>query len=214
MMIPIKIECGCGQHYAFDIEPVGGRMPSTVACPACGVDGTDAANAALEQYLSAQASVAAAEAPRLHIAAHAEQTGASAQPAARRRTTLLPGQVERPQAVVEAKAKISWGDAPNDVIAYLRMQGFSAEEASSLVQEMYQERAATIRANGIRKIIVGSGLICVPIVSLLIFLSLGFIPLKIFAVTVMVGLWGAWMVFKGSFMVLAPKMESGDVAEQ
>jgi hypothetical protein len=211
-MISLKIECGCGQHYVFDIEPVGGRMPSAVACPTCGVDGTDAANAAIAQSVAAQPAVVAASGSSLHIATPAH----SAQPAAptRHRTTLLPGQVERPQAMVEARAKISWGDPPKDVITYLMMQGFSAQEASSLVDEMYQERAATIRGNGIKKIVVGSGLVCVPIVSLLIFLSLGFIPLKIFAVTIMAGLWGAWMVFKGIFMLLAPKLESGDVAEQ
>jgi hypothetical protein len=28
-MVPIKIQCGCGQKYAFDVEPVGGRMASS-----------------------------------------------------------------------------------------------------------------------------------------------------------------------------------------
>jgi hypothetical protein len=43
-MIPVKIQCSCGQRYAFDIEPVCGRMTSSVACPVCGADGTTAAN--------------------------------------------------------------------------------------------------------------------------------------------------------------------------
>ncbi len=43
-MIPVKIQCGCGQRYAFDIEPVCGRMFAPVACPVCGADGTGAAN--------------------------------------------------------------------------------------------------------------------------------------------------------------------------
>jgi hypothetical protein len=44
VMIPVKIQCGCGQRYAFDIEPICGRMTSSVACPVCGADGTPAAN--------------------------------------------------------------------------------------------------------------------------------------------------------------------------
>jgi len=52
-MIPIKIQCGCGQRYAFDVEPVNGRMPARVACPACGVDGTAAANDLIAQSLRA-----------------------------------------------------------------------------------------------------------------------------------------------------------------
>jgi hypothetical protein len=54
-MVPIKIECGCGQHYAFDVDPVDGRMPVTVNCPACGMDGTDAANEGIALYLAAEA---------------------------------------------------------------------------------------------------------------------------------------------------------------
>lgn len=51
-MMPIKISCVCGQHYSFDVEPVGGCMPSPVACPACGADGTAAANEIIAQSLS------------------------------------------------------------------------------------------------------------------------------------------------------------------
>ena len=51
-MIPIKIFCGCGQKYAFDIEPIGGRIAQAVQCPACGSDGTTAANQVIAQYLA------------------------------------------------------------------------------------------------------------------------------------------------------------------
>jgi hypothetical protein len=53
-MIPIKIQCGCGQKYAFDVEPVNGRMSSAVACPVCGADGTAAADAVIAQTLTEQ----------------------------------------------------------------------------------------------------------------------------------------------------------------
>ena len=94
------------------------------------------------------------------------------------------------------------------------VQGFSAEEASALVKEMFRERAATIRGDGIRKIVVGIALICVPIVTFFIFMSIGVIYTKILAITIMLGLWGLWMAIKGIFMVVAPKSQSGDVAEQ
>src|SRR6185369_14051796 len=56
---PIKIQCGCGQKYVFDVEPVGGRMAYAVQCPACGVDGTAAANEVIAQHSATQpASVA------------------------------------------------------------------------------------------------------------------------------------------------------------
>src|SRR5689334_11131331 len=48
-MTAVKVECDCGQRYAFDVEPVHGRMPAPVACPTCGADGTARANAILAQ---------------------------------------------------------------------------------------------------------------------------------------------------------------------
>ncbi|MBI1841298.1 MAG: hypothetical protein HYR88_10685, partial [Verrucomicrobia bacterium] len=45
----IKILCGCGQKYAFEVEPADGRLECAVCCPVCGADGREAANAAMEQ---------------------------------------------------------------------------------------------------------------------------------------------------------------------
>jgi hypothetical protein len=54
-MIPIELQCGCGQRYAFDAEPVDGQMGVAIACPTCGLDGTEAANQVISQALAAQA---------------------------------------------------------------------------------------------------------------------------------------------------------------
>jgi hypothetical protein len=48
-MMTVKLLCGCGQKYAFEVEPLHGRMPRTVSCPACGADGTAAANEIIAQ---------------------------------------------------------------------------------------------------------------------------------------------------------------------
>src|SRR5690349_8585090 len=58
MMIPVRIECECGQPYAFEVEPLNGRMPSPVACPTCGRDGTAAANGQIGKALSQTAPAA------------------------------------------------------------------------------------------------------------------------------------------------------------
>lgn len=59
----LKVACGCGQKYKFDVEPVAGQMPFTVNCPTCGVDGTPVANQLLaEHFMSVPAApVALAE---------------------------------------------------------------------------------------------------------------------------------------------------------
>jgi hypothetical protein len=43
----IKILCTCGTKYAFEVEPVDGKMPFRVECPQCHADGTNAADASL-----------------------------------------------------------------------------------------------------------------------------------------------------------------------
>lgn len=217
-MIPIRIECGCGQHYAFDVEPVNGRMPSTVTCPVCGTDGTPAANEFISRQLADHSVAAAASSPEpVRIAASQNPihlaTPAIISPTSTRRNQL-PGQVDRKQAEHEARAKAMWGDSQDEVVKYLMMQGFSHLEALGIVKTIFQERAAAVRANGIRKIFVGSGLICVPIVALIIFLHIGIIPMKIFGLTLMVGFYGVWLVINGILMAVAPKSEQGDVADQ
>lgn len=77
MSLEVKIECACGQHYAFDVEPVNGQMPSPVQCPTCGADGTAAANQNLSQVLGAQSvPTVRPVSPRLRV------TGAAAPAAA------------------------------------------------------------------------------------------------------------------------------------
>lgn len=49
----IKVQCLCGTRFKFDVETHLGRMPQRVACPACGADGTDAANAFIAANLPA-----------------------------------------------------------------------------------------------------------------------------------------------------------------
>jgi hypothetical protein len=67
-MMTIKVECDCGQRYAFEVEPINKRMPAPVACPACGADGTAAANAMIAGALALEPAPAPAPAPRISAA--------------------------------------------------------------------------------------------------------------------------------------------------
>jgi len=106
-----------------------------------------------------------------------------------------------------------WGDSFDEVFKFLRMQGYSHAEASAATTEMFQERLATIRANGIRKIVIGSILVCFPVLTFLVLLGMGFIFMRLLAVPIMFGIWGVWLVVKGTLMLLAPKSEAGDASE-
>jgi hypothetical protein len=63
----IKIVCGCGQKYIFEVNPDDGLMPGTVICPTCGADGTQDASEILKilvpQAPAEPAAAPAAESP-------------------------------------------------------------------------------------------------------------------------------------------------------
>jgi hypothetical protein len=217
-MVSVKIECPCGQHYAFDVEPVDGQMTASVACPTCGADGTAAANAIIAGNLPP-----AAKRPPVRVTVPTPspsrpslaETHAQTEPPPRVRVGARElGLVDRATAETEARAKISWGDSQDDVIKYLMLQGISAPEAQELVQVMFKERLAALRVKGIRKIVTGFGMMCVPVIAWGTFAHIGIISLKLMAITVMVGLYGCWELLNGILILVAPRMESGrDVAE-
>ena len=51
----VKVQCECGTRFAFDVEPVNGRMPLRINCPECGADRTDFANEVIRQQFGAAA---------------------------------------------------------------------------------------------------------------------------------------------------------------
>jgi hypothetical protein len=221
-MIPIKIECGCGQKYAFEVEPVSGHMPTAVKCPSCGVDGTAAANAIIAQFAPAQPVVQAAPAGpvRVRLTASAPAPVEHATPSVRVAHTAPPAgaaargrEIDRDRVYNEARAKIFWGDAPDEVTKFVMMQGLDHQEASEMVAGMYKERLANLRVMGIKKIVIGAAMMCVPVVSFFFYMNRGYLPLKLFAIKVIVGLLGGWMFIKGAIMLLAPRLGSEDLAD-
>src|SRR5215510_11771802 len=102
---------------------------------------------------------------------------------------MNPYQVDRNQAEIEARAKISWGDPPMEVVKYLMIQGWSYEEAAPLVDSIFRERAATIRKTGIMRVVLGLGLMCVPIFALFYFAHIGVISWTLMSLAVMAGVW-------------------------
>lgn len=243
LIVPIKIHCGCGQRYAFEVEPVGGRMPGAVTCPKCGVDGTSAANVVLEQQFPAQPAVAIPTPQRVTVpqaGASSMRVGApplpatamqangngsavrfsSQQPAAAAppvsapvEKKRLPGQLEPERAAAEARSKVMWGDDPGEISKFLMGHGFSIDEAKETLAPFLIERTQAVRTAGTRKIFIGIGMICVPIVTLISFFMSGFFEIKILGGTIAIGLWGLTKVLSGTLMVLSPKSEKGDIAD-
>jgi len=120
-MIPIKIICGCGQKYAFDVHPVDGQMPVSVNCPACGRDGTAAANESIRKMLHGKtqpvppASVAAVlKAVQPNVEAHLVEAlkDAVVQELAIQRRALLAGQQQAAAELTELARRLESVQAP------------------------------------------------------------------------------------------------------
>jgi hypothetical protein len=122
--------------------------------------------------------------------------------------------VDRDQAEHEARAKMMWGDSEEQVVSYLMVQGWAHAEAADLVKQLFKERTSAVRAAGVRKMIIGFGLMWVPVIALVICHTIGFYPVKLLGMAVLAGLYGVWQLISGALMFIAPKSEKGDVADK
>ncbi len=69
--------------------------------------------------------------------------------------------MKREQLVVEARAKIIWGEPASSVRHFLMTNGFTAAEAGAEVSKHMKERLGSIRRNGLASLIVGVPLIVI-----------------------------------------------------
>ncbi len=204
-MVPVKIECDCGQNYAFDVEPANGKMPAAVNCPSCGADGTAAANEYISQ-LHGPAEMAAAESVRAPV----RLARAQAEPIA----LVVADDPERAKLVDETKAKMIGGESTEQVAAFLTVKGFDRIEAMELARSFYKERASIVRTNGMKKTIVGLVLMLVPFIAYFVIKDTGHLRIRRFFWAYGVGIAGGYMFVSGLIMILAPKSEQGTVVKE
>lgn len=204
-MLPVKIECECGQNYAFEVEPVNGQMPASVACPGCGADGTAAANEFIAQQMAPAAAEAAPNPEPARLA-----TARPTAPAADARR----GRLDTAKAEKEARAKMMWGESMEQIAAYLTVQGFSRDEAMELAKKLFQERAGIVRSNGIKKIIVGLVLMLVPVLAYFFIVTTDRLPIKRSLICYGIGIYGAYLFISGIINIVAPKSEQGAVQKE
>jgi hypothetical protein len=86
----LKILCGCGSKYSFDVEPVGGRMPFAVHCPTCNADGTEAAN----RLIAGSVAVETGGKPKLRVSA-AAAAAADQEPLPRPRAPVVGAAIQQ-----------------------------------------------------------------------------------------------------------------------
>jgi len=73
MSLHLKLQCPCGARFAFEVEPVEGRMPVPVHCPVCGIDATDLANAELAAWGKASTATESSGGPKVRLRVHSPE---------------------------------------------------------------------------------------------------------------------------------------------
>jgi len=114
---------------------------------------------------------------------------------------------------VEARAKITWGEPPEKVRAFLMTKGIGEKDAASLLQELLTERAASIRSDGMKKVWLGGAFIVAPVAYYFVtHFWIGYWDLKFFAALIVVGVVGLAKATTGFSMVIRPQAVRGDLA--
>ena len=114
--------------------------------------------------------------------------------------------------VIDARAKIIWGESPAKVLAFLQSKSVGDKDAFELIEELMKERAASIRAEGLKKTWIGVLLVLAPVVYYYATRFLGHWSLEFFAALIVLGAVGLAKITKGLSMVLRPRAVTGDLA--
>jgi hypothetical protein len=114
--------------------------------------------------------------------------------------------------VVEARAKIIWGESTQKVLTYLQSKSVGDKEASVLLEDLMKERAASIRTDGVKKVWIGVLFVLAPVAYYLVSKFVGFWSLKLFSGLIVLGIVGIAKLSSGLSMILKPRAVKGDLS--
>jgi hypothetical protein len=122
------------------------------------------------------------------------------------------------ELIVEARARIIWGEASSSVRDFLIASGMSAIDADTKIKELIAERNREIRKAGIKSIYIGVASACGAGIWLYIGLRH---PSTLFphhagyaiASGVLLGLFGIWKLVNGLIDLVRPQSEDRSITD-
>jgi hypothetical protein len=120
--------------------------------------------------------------------------------------------------IVEARAKVIWGEEASSVCHFLTSRGMSAADAEAKIKEFIVERNEEIRKSGVRKSCLGAAIATGAGVLLYVAFKDSetfFIVERAYSIGLFValGLVGIWMLVKGLVYVVRPESEKRSITE-
>lgn len=114
--------------------------------------------------------------------------------------------------IVEARARIIWGEEVSSVRSFLTSKGMSTAQADVMLKEFYAERNAEIRRRGLRNILVGVALIAAAGVLLSLVLAGIDLPVEGYGILVLAALYGSWKLVSGIVALFKPQSEHESIS--
>lgn len=126
--------------------------------------------------------------------------------------------------IVEARARITWGEEAHSVLLFLISNGMSEDEANALINDLTVERHVEIRKLGIKDVFIGISLLGAVGVYLYLFIDSAmdstirdrrrdgwyafFIILALYSF-----FYGLWRLMNGIIRLVRPKHDEGSIPD-
>ena len=121
--------------------------------------------------------------------------------------------------IVEARARIIWGDEPSSVRYFLTSNGMPATDADAKLRDLTRERNAEIRRLGVRDVLIGVVLLGGAGVFFYSLFRSSHMPSvsvragKGYGALVILAIYGLWRLINGIFRLIRPKTEHGSIPD-
>jgi hypothetical protein len=116
------------------------------------------------------------------------------------------------QLKVDARAEVIWGRKPKEIVTMLRGKGVSEKDALALIEELMTERATLIRADGIKKSVLGGLFTLAPVAYYFFTVWMNDMSIKLFAALLVLGAYGLGKLTNGLTMVFRPRTVTASLA--
>ena len=126
--------------------------------------------------------------------------------------------------IVEARARITWGEEADSVRLFLISNGMSEGEANDLINNLTIERHVEIRKLGIKEVLIGVSLLGAVGVFLYLFINSaktspisdttsarGYVFCAI--ITLYAFIYGLWRLMNGIIRLVRPKNDEGSIPD-
>jgi hypothetical protein len=121
------------------------------------------------------------------------------------------------ELLMEARARITWGESPSEVRAFLTSNGVAAPVADARLKEFVRERNRELRSIGLRSLLIGLALVGLAGAVLAIEIPRAGpwsrTASRVMGLIFLVGGYGLWRLIKGIAYLVRPQDEPGSIPD-